>query len=514
MEDYNDPTVWVDVAGGVSDHEQEKLGDAFKMLSYVPNPGLWQAHADSRPIRGIFGGNRSGKSVWGAIEVGYWAFGVHPYLDWVNNLERPVRIRICCTTFKQGIQGVIIPTIREWWPKNSYQIKEDRYVYVWEPDPNSEENNLVAEVELMTYDQDLDAFGGQSKHLIWMDEEPPYGVWQENMMRLLDTDGHILLTMTPIHGMTWVFEDIYLSEDTKNIGVYRARTLDNPHLNEKAIDKIRQLIHSKEEEAIRLYGEFIPTSHFIYPSFDMGIHIVNPLDVWKDKERPENNGKLPDDWMVVIGVDPHDRTPHGVVFCGVDREGDVYIFDEITQHCLISDLAQLIKDRLPEGRRPAYSMIDSSANTESSIAGLSMIQEFARHGVLVIPTKKGRGSVHEGIAVVREYLEYTKNDKGKITTYPRLRIFRNCVNLIREFRLYVWEDWKGTNRARKDPKEAPLKKDDHLLDALRYVLMTRPVYRHPDLTQKLNEGHSTIPKRENIERPKRSTLKPRNRTGV
>jgi len=510
----NDESVWIQLAEDSVDVDQEKLDAAYRMLSYIPNPGLAAAHADDKPIRGIFGGNRSGKSVWGVMEVGYWAYGVHPYLDWVNDLERPVRIRICCTTFKQGIQGVTIPTIRDWWPRGSYTIKEDRYVYVWETDPETRQKTLMAEVELMTYDQDLDAFGGQSKHLIWCDEEPPFGIWQENMMRLLDTDGYMLLTMTPIHGMTWVFEDIYLSEDTKHVGVYKANTLRNPHLNEKAIDKIRALIHSEDDEAVRLYGEFIPTSNFIYPMFDKRVHIVDPLDVWNDPDKP---GHLPDDWMVVLGIDPHDRTPHGVIFCGVDRDNNVYVFDEISQHCLIGELAQLIKNRLPEGRKPAYSMIDSSANTESSIAGRSMVQEFAQPGndILVLATKKGRGSVLEGIQTVRDYLHYEENEDGRLTKKPQLRIFSNCVNLIREFRLYVWEDWKGTNRARKDPKESPLKKDDHLLDALRYVLMTRPVYRHPSLTKKMSEGlSSTVPRRDHITRPKRSDLTPKGRTGL
>lgn len=468
-----------------SDVDVEKIENAYMMLSYVPNPGLKAAHMDDRPIRAIFGGNRSGKTVWGVNEVGMWAFRMHPYLDWVNDIEPPINIRICCTSFAQGIKGVILPTIREWWPKGAWDYKsEGNLIEIWESQDT--DKVLMATVELMSYDQDLDKFGGQSKHLIWCDEEPPFGIWQENMMRLLDTDGYMLLTMTPIHGMTWVYEDIYLSDDIEHIGTYNARTLDNPHLSEKAITKIRQLIHSEDDEAVRLYGEFIPTSHFIYPMWNPTIHVVDPLDVWKDPERP---GQLPDDWMVVLGIDPHDRTPHGVIFCGINREGDVYIFDEISEHCLISELAQLIKKKL-RGRIPAYSMIDSSANTESSIAGISMIQEFSRPGndIHVLPTKKGRDSVLEGIQRVRDYLVYEKDESGKIIKRPKLYVFKNCKHLIREFKLYVWEDWKGTNRQRKDPKEAPLKKDDHLLDSLRYVLMTRPIYRHPSLTKKLYEG--------------------------
>lgn len=791
-----------ELAKGASVSDLEKLDNAYKLLSYVPNPGLDLAHADDKGIRAIFGGNRSGKTVWGMNEVANWAYNMHPYFDWIDDRwERPLHIRICCPSFNQGIKGVILPTMREWFPFDSYQyISDTRTVNIWETDEQGN-RNLMADVELMcfsgympvllpdgswknikdleigdlvqtrfgpkkinniykyndapvyqirlwgghrlvctgnhkhlikdgdfvrtdwlesgdilqltkierqidapeeewrigwtaimigdgclrartpfftsvnkkvlehlpplpptchiqqrpgndkdyfistcknkgnplkavliedglwnkksedkfvpswvfkqpeeqirkfleyiwitdgthtdrqsryyttseelaygikhlieilgytasinkriiyggyskkggtpyftvctswsqcrwehgrirkieeygtddiycveiddvhelivdnivtsnSYDQDLDKFGGQSKHLIWCDEEPPYAIWQENMMRLLDTGGYMLLTMTPVHGMSWVYEDIYLS-NKDSIGVYHAATLDNPHLSMRSIDKIRDMINDEDEEAVRLYGEFIPTSHFIYPSFAMPVHIVDPLSVWKD-------GKLPDDWMVVLGMDPHDRTPHGVIFCAINRDNEVYVFDEISHHCLLSDLAQLIKKKL-HGRIPAYSMIDSSANTESSIAGRSMIQELAKPGndIHALVTKKGRNSVLEGISTVRDYLAWRKDENGKFIKKPRLYIFSNCKELIREFRLYVWEDWKGTNRQRKDPKESPLKKDDHLLDALRYVLMTQPYYRPPTITRALYEGL------EHQHRPSRSEIMPR-----
>ena len=42
-------------------------------------------------------------------------------------------------------------------------------------------------------------------------------------------------------------------------------------------------------------------------------------------------------------------------------------------------------------------------------------------------------------------------------------IFQNCVSLIKEFKSYFWGD-----------EDAPIKKDDHSLDELRYYLMSKP----------------------------------------
>ena len=61
-----------------------------------------------------------------------------------------------------------------------------------------------------------------------------------------------------------------------------------------------------------------------------------------------------------------------------------------------------------------------------------------------------------GIQRVKQYLKVVN---GK----PRLFIFKNCVNLIREFKSYWWGE--GDN---------PKKVDDHSLDELRYYIMTKP----------------------------------------
>jgi hypothetical protein len=57
--------------------------------------------------------------------------------------------------------------------------------------------------------------------------------------------------------------------------------------------------------------------------------------------------------------------------------------------------------------------------------------------------------------------------------YPNLYIFSNCVNLIEHLPQYRWKPKSPTQE--EDSKEEPLKKDDHDVDALGYILMTRPL---------------------------------------
>ena len=60
--------------------------------------------------------------------------------------------------------------------------------------------------------------------------------------------------------------------------------------------------------------------------------------------------------------------------------------------------------------------------------------------------------------------------------WPRLYIFKNCVNLIEHIKQYQWKRQPVT--ADEDAKEKPREKDDHDVDAMGYILMTRP---HPSL---------------------------------
>jgi len=76
-------------------------------------------------------------------------------------------------------------------------------------------------------------------------------------------------------------------------------------------------------------------------------------------------------------------------------------------------------------------------------------------GISTMPAKK---DIHLGIEAVQAALKVQEDGK------PRLFIFRNCVNTIREMAGYKWAE--GTEK--KDAKDEPLKVNDHTCDCVRY----------------------------------------------
>jgi phage terminase large subunit-like protein len=61
-----------------------------------------------------------------------------------------------------------------------------------------------SELGLKSYEQGRGAFEGTAKHGIWFDEEPPLEVYTEGLVRTMTTGGIMLLTFTPMEGMSKV----------------------------------------------------------------------------------------------------------------------------------------------------------------------------------------------------------------------------------------------------------------------------------------------------------------------
>lgn len=70
----------------------------------------------------------------------------------------------------------------------------------------------VSSLGLKSYDQGRKKFQGTEKHGVWLDEEPPQDVYSECLLRLMTVSGLMLLTFTPLSGVSEVVHQ-YLEDD-------------------------------------------------------------------------------------------------------------------------------------------------------------------------------------------------------------------------------------------------------------------------------------------------------------
>lgn len=436
------------------------MGESVKKQAITPNMHGYKPHAKqvafhsaSAKNRLYIGGNRSGKTTGGILEDLMWLTGKHPYREIP---EGGVRGRIVAVDFINGIEKIIWPEIKRWTPMSALRGG------TWTDAYDSLERTLNFEngsfVEFMSYDQKLDKFAGTSRHFVHFDEEPPQDIYTECLLRLLDTKGSWWMTLTPVQGMLWMYDDIYMLGKNDPLGsdisVIEVETYENPYLEEAEIAKLEILL--KDEADSRIRGKFIRRGGLIYKDFDPQIHVINQIN------------KIPDNWELYASGDHGYNNPTSWHWHGVDPDGNVVTFAEhYESEMVVSEHATRIKQiNKIVGRDPGMYIGDPAMSQRNGITGSTIQSEYALNGIYINPANN---DVLSGINKVNSYLQ--RNSAGK----PRWYITRNCSHAIWEIQRYRWKTWASKQTERENNKyDIPHKKDDHAMDDIRYFFTIMP----------------------------------------
>lgn len=413
-------------------------------LLYTPGKDQKPFFESKARLTAAFGGNRSGKTLWGLMIVLYECLGIHPCQKDGIRPQPPLYWRVVTTGFTNGIEKVVRPTIESLLPRNSYTYHEKKATYTL---------SNGSRIELMSYDQDRSKFGGASRDGTMFDEEPPYVIYQECLMRVLDRKGRILFAMTPESGMSWIYDEVYLNQGNKGIECFHLSPYNNPALDKEEIDRMSERM-DEDTKKIKIEGRFIHRSGLIYSDFSKKDHVIRQFAV-------------PDSWTRYIAIDPGVHNPTGVVWMAVDPDNNYYVYDELLlAEKTVGEIAHLIKQK-SGNQKIKRTIIDWAARATEQTSGYSVKGLFAKHGIY---TSLGKKDLRAGVLKVQEALK-----PNLVTKKPTLRVFENCPCTIKEFLSYVWDDYKhaeyGINK-----KEKPKKKDDHLLDCIRYLVLARVKY--------------------------------------
>lgn len=442
--------------------QQNSISDVIKQLSsglkqaaarpniygYKPHQKQIEFHSGSQTLRLFLGGNRSGKTVGGAVEAVWWLTGKHPFR---KTPPLPVHGRVIAVDFINGVEKIVRPEIARWLPSSELRGGSWATAYSKELKTLTLENGST--LEFMSYDQDLDKFAGTSRDFVWFDEEPPHDIYIENLLRLLDKNGCMWITMTPVEGMTWIYDDLYIKARTDpNIHVVEVDMTQNTYLNQGEIDVFMSALTTDEREA-RMHGKFVQLGGLIYKQFSPK-NIINPMTP-------------PKDWLWVAGMDHGLNNPTAWLWAAVGPDGQIIVHNEHYEGGQLVNYhaARVHQINAEHGRAPDYYVGDPSIRNTDPITGTSVLLEYIEHGVPII---LGNNDVPAGINRVARYIE-------GVGGTPRLYITRNCVNLLHEIQRYRWSTWATKkHNFDKNKKEEPHKKDDHACDALRYLISSRP----------------------------------------
>ncbi len=357
------------------------------------------------------------------------------------------------------MEGVIFEKLREWSPKG--QLVGGAFDKAYDKTLRKLSFKNGSTFDFLTFEQDLDKFGGAANHRIHYDEEPPHAIRKESMMRLIDYGGDELFTMTPLLGMSWMYDEIwepYVKGRLTEATVVVVDMDDNPFLDEQTKQRALKGLSSEERKA-RKSGRFVHFAGMIYDEFVAARHVIPERAI---------GDCVPADARAYVGIDPGMRIMAAVLWTYLTPQDVLVAFDELAlQGHTVEQVCDAIKlvnlkhaRRLGEQKQPLlpqWYVIDPAARNVQHQTGRSDQMEFTTHGIVTIA---GQNSVTAGINRVKERLENN-----------RLLITANCTELLSEIRRYRW---KTPTRGENDPKEQPVKANDHLLDALRYIVMSMP----------------------------------------
>ena len=426
------------------------------------------------------GGNQSGKTTWGIVDdiiQGIDADMVPEHLRQFKRYNAPFRCRIAAQG-RSEIEDFIFEKLREWLPPNqlvggAWKSAYDKLNHVLHLQNGSY-------YSFKTFQQEAQQWGGSTLDRVHMDEEPGREHLQEARLRVMRRRGDLLFTMTPVNGLTHMYDELSdsmeLAQDNGGIiqhdgmGLVIVDMDDNPWLGEaEKTEALRGL--SNEERLARKEGKFVAMSGLVYKDFKREEHTVPAI-----RELPENVN-------VVVSIDPGIRYACAVGWYYLTSDDKMVMFEEgYFKDMTIREVCDEIhKTNAHYDCQPIYYVIDPAARNRNSQTGRSDQMEFADHGVVTIP---GQNSVTAGINRVRERFQTN-----------RLLIGENCVNFLKEIRTYRWK--KPPRAGENDGKEAPVKSHDHLMDATRLAVMSRPYL--PQEFERVTETNQERMAREHFE---------------
>ncbi len=326
-------------------------------------------------------------------------------------------------------------------------------------------------IQIFTYDQGYWNWQWGTPDFIWMDEEPTDAlIFTEALARTRDTKCEMVITMTPLSGLTRVYEYFFENpseEVVEKTRIYQVSSLDNPFT-----DKTWTKGLTEEEYKSRVCGDFISPSGLVYNQFNRHIHVIPHI-------APEELGSV----RFYRSIDFGTSHPTWVIFLAQDEEDNLYVWDEVYG----SNLSlELIRDEIllkTWGRSIEYTLGDAAAKRERF--------ELGRLWIVTQPADKHSRGENE-VSNRRAWILLINN----LLFNRKLFISSNCVNLIKEFQTHYYkENWKRDGEV--------VKENDDLLDALRYLIFNIKKTQVVTKKEKLfNTKYKTTYRKEIVEKKK------------
>lgn len=342
-----------------------------------------------------------------------------------DSIQRNIILEIC------GILGLTPPT-----PKATQMNIFNRLVFIVGANDERAQRRIQGSTLALAYVDEITLI--------------PQGFFKMLLSRLSVSGAQLFGTCNPDSPFHWLKTD-FLDKEGLNLTKWKFTLEDNPSLTE---DYIKNLKAEYSGLWYKRYieGDWVLAEGTVYDFFDESDHIINlppgPAEYY------------------IIGMDYGTHNPTAFTMIGYNRKfypniwlEKEYYYDskkynrQKTDTDYVEDLKDFIGNRII---RAIY--IDPSA--------ASLKAEMQRQGI---------SNIYDSDNDILNGIRF----QSKLMANGTFKICKNCVNTIREFQTYRWDE-----KVSLKGEDKPIKENDHALDSLRYALYTHFINDYENITSK------------------------------
>ena len=227
-----------------------------------------------------------------------------------------------------------------------------------------------------------------------------------------------------------------------------ATLFDNPYLSDDGLYEANLLSLPEHQRKQLLQGDWDVNEGSAFPEWNRSIHVVSPFNI-------------PSNWVKFRACDYGYGSYTGVVWIAVSPSEQLIVYRELyVTKVIATDLADRIIE-LEEGESIRYGVLDSSLWHKRGDTGPSLAEQMIMRGCRWRPADRSKGSRVAGKNELHRRLQV-----DEYTEEPRLVFFNSCTNTISQLPVIPLD--------KNNPEDVDTNSEDHLYDALRYGVMTRP----------------------------------------
>lgn len=460
---------------------------------YRPHEKQHEFHCSMAKRRGVFAGNRFGKSDSSAAETVAWFIGERTWYKSsfpIFGMRDGMKVVVAFhdghenhPLVRQGIpqhatKQLIITTdwkkvgivwtsplgdppgkLWKFMPAGKSIVTKKNHEGIIDEVYDSETNAVIRFTTEQAFMKNPQSAESTDNDRIAVDEPIVQEMWTSASRGLVDRNGQGDFTLTSLRER-WIYDYFHPeieSDRREDRWSIRASMHDNPYLTDEAKQRYIDEL-SEDERQCRIDGLPLELSGLVYKHYNRAIHVLTALPTgWSDWANP------PVDWTIYIAVDVHEQTPQAVSFVAVSPDGTPIVYDEIWRACVTSELIEEIQHRTT-GRNVGFIKADPRAWVEDPNYKTSMASVFCAAGFYLEKASKAKDF---GIRNLQSLFKARR-------TLPDARVVPVLFFTPKVTR-HLWE----LARYHFDKENKPVDKDDHFCENLYRLFITPLPYLDP-----------------------------------